>query len=113
MQRSLIALERDVVIGLLVFDLFGDGALASHGVDRHDGAFDRHHLLKRGNRDDLVGLLRHVDLSIQTFNPLSATSSPDCPGKAKFVLRPDKAWVTFCSTAQARFYSAVCLHLQA
>src|SRR5215831_4679316 len=41
-ERSLIALEREDVIGLLLQNLFGDGALAPHGVDGDDGAFDFH-----------------------------------------------------------------------
>ena len=62
MQRSLIAFERDDVVGFLVLDLLGDGALAAHRVDGDDGALDRHHVEQRRNGDDLVGLLGDRDL---------------------------------------------------
>src|SRR6516225_9818964 len=55
MQGSLIALEREDEIGLLVDDLFSDGALTSHGVDGDDCAFNRHHVEQRRDGDDLVG----------------------------------------------------------
>ena len=44
-------------------DLLGDVALAAHRVDGHDGAFDGHHVEQLGDGDDLVGLLRHLDLA--------------------------------------------------
>ena len=40
-QASLIALERQHVVGLLVEDFPGDVALAADRVDGDDGAFDR------------------------------------------------------------------------
>nr|WP_281433653.1 hypothetical protein [Methylosinus sp. H3A] len=61
-ERSLIASVRDDVIGLLVLDLLGDGALTAHGVDGDDGAFYGHHVQERGNGDDLVGFFRYGDL---------------------------------------------------
>ena len=39
-QRALVALQGQDVVGLLVDDLLGDGALAAHGVDGDDGALD-------------------------------------------------------------------------
>src|SRR5437764_727097 len=49
------------VIGLLVDDLLGDVALATHRVDGHDGALDRQHVEQLGNGDDFVRLVRHLD----------------------------------------------------
>ena len=43
-QGSLIALQRDNVIGLFLDDFRCDVALAAHCIDRHDGALDRHHV---------------------------------------------------------------------
>ena len=42
-KRTLITLQGQDVIGFLVDDLLGDGALAAHGVDGHHGALDGHH----------------------------------------------------------------------
>lgn len=63
MQRSLVALEGQNVIGLLVDDLFGDGALAADGIDADNGAFDRKHLQQLGDSDDLIGLIGDLDLA--------------------------------------------------
>ena len=62
-QRALVAFQREDVIGLLVEDFLGDVALAAHRVDGHDGALDRHHVEQLGDGDDLVRLLRHLDLA--------------------------------------------------
>src|SRR5436190_5344686 len=62
-QRALIAFQRKNVIGLLVDDLLSDIALATHRIDGHDRPFDRQHLQELGDGDDLVGLLRHLDLA--------------------------------------------------
>ena len=40
-QRSLVAFQREDIIGFLVHDLRGDFALAADGVDGDDGAFER------------------------------------------------------------------------
>src|SRR4051794_16333515 len=62
-QRALIALEGQNVVGLLVQDLLRDAALASHGLDGHDGALDRQQVQQLGDGDDLIGLVRHLDLT--------------------------------------------------
>jgi hypothetical protein len=51
------------VIGLLVEDFLGDVALAAHGVDGDDGAVDCQHIEKRRDGDDLIGFVRHFDLT--------------------------------------------------
>ena len=61
-QRALIALQGQDVVGLLVHDLPGDGALAAHGVDGDDGTLDGQHVEQLGDGEDLVGLVRHLDL---------------------------------------------------
>ena len=62
-QRTLVALQGEHVVGLLVDDRLGDVALAAHGIDGHDGAFDRQHVEQLRDSADLVGLLRHLDLA--------------------------------------------------
>src|SRR5262249_34087949 len=62
-QRALIAFERENVIGLLIEDFLGDVALAAHGVDGDDGAFDHQHVEKCRDGADLVGFVRHFDLA--------------------------------------------------
>ena len=62
-QRALVALQRQDVVSLLVDDLFHDLALAAHCLDRHDRPVDRQHVEKPGDRDDLIGFFRHLDLA--------------------------------------------------
>ena len=50
-QRALITFERENVIGFLVEDFLGDIALAAHGVDGDDGAFDHQHVEKGRDGD--------------------------------------------------------------
>jgi hypothetical protein len=50
----LIAFEREDV-------LLGDVALTTHGIDAHDRALDGQQIQQLGDRDDFVGLLRHLD----------------------------------------------------
>ena len=54
--------EEDVV-GLLVHHLLSDVALAAHRIDGHDRPFDCHQIQQLGDRDDLAGLFRHLDLA--------------------------------------------------
>ena len=61
-QGALIAFEREDVVGLLLQDFRSNIALASHGIDGHDGALDRHHGEERRDRDNFVRLFRHFDL---------------------------------------------------
>ncbi len=61
-QRRLVPLHRQAVVGLLTHDLPGDLGLAAHGVDRHQGPRNlQHGVLCLGqqfrDRRDLVGLL--------------------------------------------------------
>ena len=42
-QRSLVAFERQDIVGLLVEYLLRDIALAPDGIDRHDRSLDRQH----------------------------------------------------------------------
>ncbi|HKM80988.1 MAG TPA: hypothetical protein VJY15_08515, partial [Candidatus Acidoferrum sp.] len=46
-----------------VDDFLRDVALASHRIDGDDRTFDDHHVQQLRDRDDLVGLLRHLDLA--------------------------------------------------
>ena len=57
MQRLLVALERQYIVGFLLDDLGGDCFLGSHRVDRDDGPLDVHRLQQLGDGRDLVGLL--------------------------------------------------------
>ena len=41
MQVALIAFQAKHIIATLIDDLFGNGALATHGVKGHDAAFQR------------------------------------------------------------------------
>src|SRR6201987_5473500 len=61
-KSALVAFECENVVGLLGQDFRCDVALAAHSIDSHDSAFDRQHLEQRRDRDDFVGLLRHLDL---------------------------------------------------
>ena len=61
-QRSLVALQREDVVGLLVDDFLCDFALAAHGVDGHHRALDSQKVEQRRNGDDLVGLFADLDL---------------------------------------------------
>ena len=62
-QGPLIAFEGEDVIGPLVHDLLGDVALTAHGIDGDDGALDRQHVEQLGDRHDLIGFFRHLELS--------------------------------------------------
>ena len=62
-QRALIAFQGEDVVGFLLKDCPGDVALTARRIDRHDGAFDCHHLKQFGNGDDFVRLVRHFDLA--------------------------------------------------
>lgn len=62
-QRALIALQGEHVVSLLVEDFPGDVALAAHRIDGDDRPLDRQHLQQLGDGHDLVGLVRHVDLT--------------------------------------------------
>jgi hypothetical protein len=61
-QRALVAFQSEDVIGLLLIDLSRDGALTAHRVDRDDCPLDRQHVENLWDRDDFVGLFRHLDL---------------------------------------------------
>ena len=61
-QCALVAFEREHVIGVFIQDFLGNIALATHRIDGHDGALDRHHIEERRDGDDFVGLFRHLDL---------------------------------------------------
>jgi hypothetical protein len=61
-EKTLIALECQDIVGLLIDDLLSDGPLAAHGVDGHDRPLDFEHFQKPENGDDLVGLLADLDL---------------------------------------------------
>ena len=52
----LVVLDRQRVVAAAVNDLCGDGFLATHGVDRHQGAVQIQHLEQLGNSGDLVRL---------------------------------------------------------
>jgi hypothetical protein len=62
-RGSLIALQRENVIGLFPDDFRGDVALTAHRVDRHHRALDRHHVEQRRNGDNLIRLLVHLYLA--------------------------------------------------
>src|SRR5215472_12452202 len=62
-QRTLIAFERENVIGFLVEDFLGDVALAAHGVVGDDGSFDRRYVEMYREVDDFVGFVRHFDVA--------------------------------------------------
>src|SRR5919202_2070357 len=62
-QRGLIAFQRQDVIGLLVDNFLCDLTLAADGVDRDDRPLDRQPVEKLRDRDDLIGLFRHLDLA--------------------------------------------------
>src|SRR5215467_9895164 len=61
-KSALVAFECENIVGLLGQNFRRDVALAAHRVDSHDSAFDRQHPEQRRDRDDFVGLLRHLDL---------------------------------------------------
>ena len=61
-QRALVAFQRENVVGLLVHDFLRDVALAAHGIDGDDRAFDRQQVEQLGNCHDFIGLFRHLDL---------------------------------------------------
>jgi hypothetical protein len=54
-ERGLVVLESEGIIASLIEDLLGNGALASHGVDRHDRACQGKHGQKVWDRRDFVG----------------------------------------------------------
>jgi hypothetical protein len=53
-QGTLIAFERENIIGFLRRDFRGNSLLCSHGIDRYNRALDRQHVQKLGDRLDLV-----------------------------------------------------------
>jgi hypothetical protein len=61
--RCLVPLQRKDVVGLLVYDLLSNSALAAHRVDGHHCALDGQQLQQGGDGDDLVGLVAHPGLS--------------------------------------------------
>jgi hypothetical protein len=61
-QDSLIGLEREDVIGLLVDDFPSDASLTPHRVCGDDRALDRHHVERGGDGDDLIRVFRHHEL---------------------------------------------------
>ncbi len=63
LQATLVALQRQDVIGLFIDDLLRDHALAADGVNRNDGPLDRQHIQQLGDGDDLVRLLGHLNLT--------------------------------------------------
>ena len=62
-QRALIGLQGEDVIGASIDHLAGDLALAAHGVDGDDRAFNDQHVQKLGDGNDLIGFLGHLDLA--------------------------------------------------
>jgi hypothetical protein len=62
-EGTLVTLEGEDVIALLIDDFLGDVALAAHGVDGDDGPLDRQHIEKRRDGDDLVRFIRDLDLA--------------------------------------------------
>ena len=60
-QRALMAFQRQDVLGLLVDNFLCDLTLAAHGVDRDNRPLDRQQVEKLRDRDDLIGLFRHLD----------------------------------------------------
>src|SRR6202042_2788585 len=62
-ERALIAFEGEDVIGFLIDDRLRDVALTAHRVDSHDRPLELQHAQELGDGDDLVGLLRHLDLT--------------------------------------------------
>jgi hypothetical protein len=68
-QGSPIALQRENATGFFLDDFFGDVALTTHRVDRHDRALDRHHVEQRRDGDDLVRLLVDLHLAQRDASP--------------------------------------------
>jgi hypothetical protein len=62
-QRSLIAFQRQDIIGFLFNDLLRDISLAPHRIDGHDRAFDGKHIEQLRDRYDLIGFFCHLDLA--------------------------------------------------
>ena len=54
-RRRLVALERQHIVGLPVADRLCHPLLATHGINRHDTAFQRHRLDQGRNSRDPVG----------------------------------------------------------
>jgi hypothetical protein len=59
---AVIGLQHQETVGGLRPDPRGDGLLAAHGVERHDGAIEMQGVEKFGNGGDLVRLA--VDLAL-------------------------------------------------
>ena len=53
-QRRLVALDGQEVIGASITNGLGDGLLAAHGVDGHQGALEFQHFQQAGDGDDFV-----------------------------------------------------------
>ena len=53
---TLIAFEREDVVGFLLEDFLGDFALTAHRVDRNNGALDGQHLEERGDQSRWIFL---------------------------------------------------------
>ncbi len=62
-QRALVAFQGENVVGRLIDHLLRDVALAAHRIDSDDRPFDRQHVEKLRDCHDLIGLLRHFDLT--------------------------------------------------
>ena len=54
MERRLVVLHGQKIVGLGVEDRLGDVGIASHGIDRHQGALKIEALNKGRNRRNLV-----------------------------------------------------------
>lgn len=59
-QRGLVALDREHVVSPLLDDLGGDLALAAHGIDGHEQAFDVQGFQQFQDGRDLIALARHL-----------------------------------------------------
>ena len=69
LSGALIAFRRQRVVGLPVDHLLRDAALAAHGADGDNRSYDLQHLRQLGDRDDFVGLRRHLHLT--QYQPLA------------------------------------------
>ena len=69
LSGALIAFRRQHVVGLPVDHLLRDAALAAHGADGDNRSYDLQHLRQLGDRDDFVGLRRHLHLT--QYQPLA------------------------------------------
>src|SRR3954468_16168301 len=62
MKSSLVALEGQDVVAVLIDDLSGDVTLAVEGIDGHDRSLERQHLQQLGHGGDLIGFRLGGDL---------------------------------------------------